>query len=517
MRQLARSLLLFVAAMLVVSLAVSPTFAQERPEYWPTDAWAFSTPEDQGMASGLLADGVRYLSGQDELGRLDIHSLTVIRRGHIVADVAYDPFTEDGLHELMSVTKSVTSTLVGMAIDHGYIKGVDQPVLEVFGDGEVANVDANKEAMTIADLLTMSSGLDCSPVPDGITTRQMMASSDWVQFALDLPMADPPGTQWIYCNAVSHLLSAIVAEATGMSTEAFAREHLFEPLGITEVIWPTDPQGCSLGYVHLTMRPHDLAKLGYLYLHDGEWGGQQVLSRDWVAASTTPGVASHYGYQWWLGPSWFYASGYWGQRLYVFPDQDLIVVTTAGMGGLNPDGVVNALLTRYVLPSIVSDGQLPVDPDGQAALSSAVREAAAPPVTSASSPEPVSEVARSVSGQRFLFDANPMGVQAVTPSFHDNAEAILEVLCTDGSDLDALCTGGSDLEWQIGLDGIARQGTGWFGLPTAATGVWESDGVLAVQVDEIGLIRKRDLRLTFQDHQVTIESDGESIVATLAE
>jgi CubicO group peptidase (beta-lactamase class C family) len=191
-------------------------------------------------------------------------------------------------------------------------------------------------------------------------------------------MADPPGTQWAYCNAVSHLLSAIVAESTGMTLEDFARVHLFEPLGIGNVVWATDPQGHNVGYAHLSMRPHDLAKLGYLYLHGGEWDGQQVLPRDWIAASITPGVAPDYGYQWWVGPSWYYASGYGGQRLYVFPSLDLMVVTTAGMGGLDPSGVVGTLLIRYVLPAIESDGPLPADPDGQAALASASREAATP-------------------------------------------------------------------------------------------------------------------------------------------
>ena len=180
MRQLARSWLVLMAAMLVASPAIPPIAASDQPVPWPTDAWPTSSPEDQGMASGLLADGVRYLSRQDEFGRLDIHSLTVIRHGHIVADATYAPYTEDGLHELMSVTKSFTSTLVGIAIDRGDIEGVDEPVLGFFADREVADLDAGKEAMTIADLLTMSSGLDCPEGPAFVTTNQMLATSDWV-------------------------------------------------------------------------------------------------------------------------------------------------------------------------------------------------------------------------------------------------------------------------------------------------------------------------------------------------
>ena len=289
------------AAVMAAFLVLTPAgaLAQDETVPWPTDGWPTSTPEEQGMDSALLAEGLQYLLEQNGF---DIHSLTVIRNGHIVADAYFYPSRADELHDLASVTKSFTATLVGMAIEQGLIEGVDQPVLELFPDRTVANLDTDKEAMTIEDLLTMSPGFECTHSPNDYTTMQMMETPDWVQFALDQPMVTPPGTYWVYCSPASHLLSAIITESAGMSTRDFAQDVLFAPLGITDSMWTSDPQGYDYGWGDLFLDPHDAAKLGYLYLHDGAWDGQQVLPADWVSIATRPAVASTYGYQWWLDP-----------------------------------------------------------------------------------------------------------------------------------------------------------------------------------------------------------------------
>ena len=503
MKHLTRLVVAFTVALMASPLTPNASVAQEGSAPWPTDGWATSTPEEQGMDSERLVKGVDYLMEQV---RFDIHSLTVIRNGNIVTDAYFHPFVEDELHALASVTKSFISTLVGIAIDKGHIEAVDQPVLDLFPDRSVANVDVDKEAMTIADLLTMSSGLECTEGSSFITTMQMVGSPDWVQFALDLPMADPPGTRWVYCNPGSHLLSALVTETTGMSTEEFASEHLFGPLGITDMVWSTDPQGYSLGYADLIMGPHDLAKLGYLYLHGGEWDGQQLLGSDWVTAATTPGVSAEYGYQWWLGPAWFYADGWGGQRMSIFPGMDLIVVTTGG-GGSDPSGVLATLLNKYVLPAVDSDASLPADSDGQAWLESAVREAAAPVDTDVTPVPPLPDTAQRVSGRTYLFEPNPDQMQAATLIFEERAEATLEILLADGS----------ELEWVIGLDNLPRMGTGRSGMPAAATGTWVSDDVFVIQLDQIGGIGKGEIRVTFEDDQVAIVGHGLELVGRLEE
>jgi CubicO group peptidase (beta-lactamase class C family) len=215
------------------------------PDYWPTEGWRTSTPEEQGMDSERLAETMDYLQEQSSF---DIHSLLIIRNGYIVIDAYFYPFAADTLHDLASATKSFTSSLIGIAIDKGYIESVEQPVLDIFSERTVANVDADKRAMTVEDLLTMRSGFKCINQPTEVTLSEMWASPDWSQFTLDLPMAAEPGARYVYCSPNVHLLSVIIQETTRMSALAFAQEHLFGPLGVSDVIWPSDPQGNNWGW-----------------------------------------------------------------------------------------------------------------------------------------------------------------------------------------------------------------------------------------------------------------------------
>jgi len=162
--------------------------------------------------------------------------------------------------------------------------------------------------MTLEHVLTMATGLKCqdSYLYRWRGLRQVERSEDWVQFMLDLPMAEEPGTRFEYCNGASFLLSAIIQETTGMSALEFANEHLFGPLGIIDVTWSSNPQGITIGYSGLRMTPHDMAKIGYLYLNEGQWDGEQVVPAKWVKASTREHISATledgYGYQWWKGP-----------------------------------------------------------------------------------------------------------------------------------------------------------------------------------------------------------------------
>jgi CubicO group peptidase (beta-lactamase class C family) len=171
-----------------------------------------------------------------------IDSVSVVRNGHLILDAAAYPYRADSRHVIHSCTKSIVSALIGIAIDKGYIESVEQPVLGFFPGRTVANLDARKEAMTLEHLLTMTAGLECR---DSYLYRwrgleQMRQSDDWVQFMLDLPMAEAAGNRFEYCNGASLLLSAIIQETTGMSAFSFAKEHLFGPLGVSDVAWESN-------------------------------------------------------------------------------------------------------------------------------------------------------------------------------------------------------------------------------------------------------------------------------------
>jgi len=260
-------------------------------------------------------------------------------------DPAWHPYyhgTDE--HTMQSISKTVTSALIGIAVTRGDFKApLSTPVLHYFDDGKVKNVDARKRRMTLRDLLTMTSGLDWNedvPYDDPNNPSDLMeASDDWVQFVIDRPMKDEPGTVFAYSSGATELLAHIFKRETGVDIEQYARLHLFGPLGIVNYHWKRTPLGVVDTEGGLYLRAEDLAKIGLLYLHDGLWKGQRLVASDWIKESLTPridaGEGFQYGYQWWLLPhgqpsrlAWA-ARGMGGQRMVIFPEDDLIVVSTA--------------------------------------------------------------------------------------------------------------------------------------------------------------------------------------------
>ncbi len=286
--------------------------------------------------------------------QLNLHSLLVIRNGYLVSETYFGSYRPDMWHETYSCTKSFISTLVGIAMDKGYIDRLDHRVVEFFPQRTFKNLDQRKEEMTLEDLLTMTSGLDWD---DDLSYREMNASPDWVNFVLDKPMSQPPGSQFNYCSGCSHVLSAILQETTGMNTREFAEQNLFKPLGISVDRWATDPKGIPIGGWGLQISPREMAKLGYLYLRHGQWDGKQIVSEKWVEIATKKQISvdseMDYGYQWWMYPSLdaYAALGYGGQTIFVIPASDLVIVTTATMND-DHDQIVQ-LIKQYIVPSVL--------------------------------------------------------------------------------------------------------------------------------------------------------------------
>jgi CubicO group peptidase (beta-lactamase class C family) len=334
--------------------AAPTTAASATPvEYWPTEGWRTSTPEAQGMDADKLADMMDWVAKEKPI----LHSLLIIRHGYIVQETYFEPRKDTLKHDLYSVTKSFVSTLIGIALDQGKIDRIEHRVLDFFPGLEVENRTAEKERMTLEDLLTMRSGL--SWVENDSEYGKLYRSGDWVKYMLDLPMADPPGGQFLYCSGCSHLLSAILQESVGENAFAYAKENLFGPVGITSASWESNPAGVSIGGWGLQLVPRDMAKLGYLFLHGGMWDGRQIVSAGWVGEATSehtgtgPGSDLGYGYQWWIYPRWhgYAALGRYGQSIFVLPDLDLIVVTTAGMPNHDP---IFQMLRDYIEPAVIA-------------------------------------------------------------------------------------------------------------------------------------------------------------------
>ncbi len=458
------------------------------------------------MDSGALADAVDLLRNRDST----VHSLLVIRHGYVVADAYFHPFAPGWAHDVASVTKSVTSTLIGIAVGKGYIASLEQPLLGFFPQRTAANVDDRKGAITLKHLLTMTSGLECVTAPTEVTLYQMMASPDWVQFMLDLPMTHEPGTEFAYSSGGVHLLSAIIRQATGMSALEFAQQRLFGPLGILDVGWPYDAQGVnSHGWGDLRLRPHDMAKIGYLFLNEGMWEGGQVVSREWVAAATSTQVTfpgqdapAGYGYLWWINPRGYYtAAGRGGQYIHVVPDKDMVVVLTGGSGGPSASDEV---MSSFIIPAARSQEALPPNAEGAERLAALIRAIAEPRRQERQPIPPQPATASRVSRQWYALEPNLFGVAGCSLDFERTDEATLSLrLGPTAAQESAL-----EVAVGVGLDNLYRVSPGRFGLPAAAKGWWEGENVFVIDLDEVANINRWRLSLAF---------DGERLSLTMEE
>jgi len=309
----------------------------------------------------MLADMLERIRWND----YQIHSLLVVRNGRLVLDAHFRARWKGQRHANYSVTKSVMSALIGIAIDKGHIAGVHTPVVDFFPERTIAHNDARKRAMTLEHLLTMTTGLKCrdSYLYGWAGYMKMHQSNDWTQFVLDLPMETLPGSKFEYCNGASFLLSAILAKVTKTDVLDFANTHLFTPLGIKDVSWSRGSRKIRNGCCGLSLTPRAMAKFGWLFLNDGKWNGRQVISSQWVGRATRRHVDvslfDHYGYQWWGDRRGYYmAVGYKGQRIFVLPQKNMVAVFTGNLEGstaLAP----KRLLDKFIIPAAASDAPLP--------------------------------------------------------------------------------------------------------------------------------------------------------------
>ena len=484
----------------VIAFFSSPTFAQEQAaspivqgSYWPTHGWRSSSPEAQGMDSEKLAQALDYV----RLHEIPIHSLLIVRNGYVVLDAYFYPFHAGQVHDAASVTKSITSTLIGIAIAEHKLSSVHQPMLSLFPDRKVDNHDNRKDRITIEHLLSMTSGLDCHVDHGELTLKEMMQSKNWVQFMLDLPMVAEPGSKFEYCSGGMHLLSGIISQSTGTSALEFARRELFLPLGIDDAIWPSDPQGVSFGWGDLHLQPRDMAKIGYLWLNRGRWEGRQILSADWVPAATHPHShpnigSGEYGYGFWVyperNPPLYEALGRGGQRISVVPSKNLIVVFT---GGEFEPGDIG----KFIGESIKSDQPLPENRAVDTRFAVAVGAAALPSAT------PASLMSSVISGRKYTVESNPVGLKSFSLNFSDHKEVMAKLEFAD-----------ERVEQRpLGLDGIPRLSPGGrFGLPVAMQGWWENNSTFVFDYDEVANINSYRFRLTFVHDDVGIELSEKS-------
>lgn len=269
-----------------------------------------------------------------------ILSLIVYRNNDIIVESYFGAGGADSLHRTKSVTKSVTSILVGMAIDQGHINSIDETVGDYLSD-YLTPEDTLVASVSIRQLLSMTGGFDWNELtdPEWIYWNNWVRSEDHFIYALHVPIIHTPGTYFSYCTTGCQILSGIFTRATGLTLKAFAEEFLFQPLGIEgDRPWGTDHQGFNYGGVTLQLKARDMLKIGQLFLDNGTFNDQRVLSESWISASTSAQVenhnsmyfSNHYGFYWWLGEQhgvqYYFANGYGGQFICIFPELNLLVI-----------------------------------------------------------------------------------------------------------------------------------------------------------------------------------------------
>jgi CubicO group peptidase (beta-lactamase class C family) len=495
-------------------------------DYWPTNGWRSSTPEEQGMDSGKLANMLEYINDE----KLGIDSVTIIRNGYIVTDAYLNPLLKsDTKHIIHSCTKSIMSALIGIAIDKGYIKDIHQPVIGFFPDRKFENMDERKKAITLEHLLTMSHGIRTqdSSFYKWKGLIKVQKSSDWVKYVLDQPMDTMPGERFDYSNLSSFLLSAIIHKQTKTSTLSFAKEHLFEPLGITDIKWSKNQNGVYKGWGEMWLAPRDMAKIGYLYLNKGVWENKQIVPEKWVEDSTKKikfpksfnklydkdgdlmifksimakttynyfwSIGDGYGFQWWTDDAGIYSAiGFGGQYIMVAPEKNLVVVFTSVLkkADSSKPGVI---LKDYIIPSVSSEKLISSDIAEQKRLKSLIKATAksVKPVKVAS----LSEVAKKISGQTYKYNANRHGYEKITLTFKPNKKtAMLKHVIRR-----------NEILLEIGLDNIYRITT-IRGKQIALKGHWSNDNTFVMFYNTIGGTSRGKSTITFKNNKLVFSNN----------
>jgi CubicO group peptidase (beta-lactamase class C family) len=465
------------------------------PDYWPTEGWRTSTPEEQGIDSAKLADALLAMHEQ----KVNIHSLMIVRNGRLLVDAYFYPYDGRSVHNLRSDTKSVTTTLIGLAIDQGKLHLTD-PMLSFFPNIKITHPDPLLQTVTIKDLVMMANGLESMGLEqDEGTLSEMEASDNFLQFAVDRKVAAKPGTKFVYDSPGMHILSGILQNATGMTELEFARKYLFGPLGIRDVVWPSDTQGYTHGWGDLHLLPRDAAKIGYLWLYGGQWEGKQLISADWVkAASKTQiktGMDDNYSYGWWISDDsgTVSAVGRGGQYIKVVPAFNAIVVATGA--GWEYDQIDPLLLASVV----DTKNPLPANPEGMAKLNAALKTIQEGLAAQAVPPLP--SMAKTISGKTYVFDPNPANLKTIIFDFNDSAEASFVATFDDGQ---------PPLSEVIGMDGVLHIFKGENDLPAGDRGHWADASTFKLERETIAGGEAFVYVIRFEGNRITMTQSERS-------
>ncbi|GAB3896380.1 serine hydrolase domain-containing protein [Spirosoma agri] len=475
----------------------------------PGDVWAKgttkllrSTPEAQGIASSSLLNFANAIEAQ----KLNVHSLMVLRHGNIVAEGWWAPYAPDLKHTLYSLSKSFTSTAVGMAVAEKRLT-VNDKVITFFPDDAPATVSDNLAAMRVKDLLSMATGHSKEPAVRG--------DKNWVKAFLAQPVEHEPGTFFLYNSIATYMLSAIVQKLTGQTVLAYLKSRLFDPLAIEGADWEVDPNGINTGGWGLRLKTEDIAKFGQLYLQKGVWNGKRLIAADWIEDATKFEIQSKggsrpkeendwlqgYGYQFWRCRHDAYrGDGAFGQYCIVMPKDDMVVAITSETSDMQ--GILDNVWTHIL--GGVKGKTLPSDTKAQAELKQKLTTLALPILNVKST----SPIIAQIDNKPFNIAENSLNVKAISLNFGKDG-GIFRML-DDKGDHQINCGMGRWVERETDLSALPLKLTptlipGETKTKIASSGTWTDDNTFVLTVRFIETAHYETITCNFDKDTVKVE------------
>ena len=460
-----------------------------------------STPEEQGIASAAVADFVTALDTEIE----EIHSLMVLRHGHVVAEGWWAPYRPEFIHTLFSLSKSFTSTAVGLAIDEGRLS-LDDTVISFFPDAVPEEPDWRLQAMRVRDLLSMSTGHH----GEDLSAFSFDSDLPLPEAFLQLPVAHKPGTLFVYNTPATYMLSAIVQSVTGENLLEYLRPRLLDPLDIVDATWSEDAQGIAHGGFGLSVTTESIARFGQLYLQQGEWQGEQLLSADWVAQATARQTSNGsdpdndwdqgYGYQFWRSRHGYRGDGAGGQFALVLPDQHAVVAITSG----TPDmGRIMSIVWERLLPVMqvapLDDNPADVERLREQLNGLSIRMPAG---------EPAVDGHRTWLGRSWQFQDNELDIDAL--ALRNQGDRMIVVLTTPTGAHEIAIGSGTWTAGRIGLfpgAGVLLGSTEPEGNRMAAAGAWTGADEFTFRLAYTETPRIATFRLQFSEASLALDLD----------
>ncbi len=478
---------------LVAALFLLNSLAAAEPVVTST-ALPRATPESQGIASA----GIQAIIDEQDAKKFGMHGLMILRHGKVVAEGWWAPYTANEPHILFSLSKSFTSTAIGLLQNEGRLN-IHDKLVSFFPEDVPADAADNLKNMRLRDLLMMSTGQEKADVdkinlnaPDKTGTKQFFAA----------PVKQKPGTLFYYNSPATNVLSATVQKITGQTLRDYLIPRIFEPLGIPAPEWRLLPEGFNDGAGGLNLRTEDVAKFGQLLLQRGEWNGRRLVPADWIDLATSRQSSNGsapdgdwdqgYGFQFWrCVPGFYRADGAFGQFCIVMPQYDTVVAITAGTK--DTQGVMRLLWSKLI-PELRA-AAIPENPEALSALRNRLANLSLPtPAGAATTP-----LGAKISGRKFVFEKNDLTLESLGVEIAADGTVTFKARQYDQ---DQGVVAGRD-QWLKGAFLINRNST----LPVAAAGAWTADDTYTVQLAQYGQAFLATFRLKFADDQVTVERE----------